>query len=215
VLAIPLAVCAALCNALTTIFQRLGVETAPPSAERGLKLIGYVIKRPIWYVGLAAMLGSFLFQATALGFGGLSVVQPLMVSELVFLVLILRVWFGIPLGWREAIGTVATVAGLAGFLALSNAGGGTTFPTTSGWVIVICACAGAVSICLACTRLGTSRGAEPRAGEADRDRGGRPGSDLPPRSRSRSARLLRRRRRSCSRRAFGRSFLTGSLTGSS
>lgn len=156
-LAIPLAVCAALCNALTTIFQRLGVETAPPSAERGLKLIGYVIKRPIWYVGLAAMLGSFLFQATALGFGGLSVVQPLMVSELVFLVLILRVWFGIPLGWREAIGTVATVAGLAGFLALSNAGGGTTFPTTSGWVIVICACAGAVSICLACTRLGTSR----------------------------------------------------------
>lgn len=156
-LAIPLAVCAALCNALTTIFQRLGVETAPESADRGLKLIRHVLRRPIWYVGFAAMLGSFFFQATALGFGGLTVVQPLMVSELVFLVLILRIWFGSPLGWREAVGTVMTVAGLAGFLAMSNAGGGTTFPTASGWIIVIAACAGAVAVCLLCTRLTSSR----------------------------------------------------------
>ena len=152
-LAIPLAVCAALCNALTTIFQRLGVETAPESAERGLKLLRHVMRRPIWYLGLAAMVGSFGFQATALGFGGLTVVQPLMVAELVFLVLILRVWFGSPLGWREATGTVLTVAGLASFLAMTNAGGGTTFPTTSGWIIVISVCAGAVGICVGCTRL--------------------------------------------------------------
>jgi hypothetical protein len=156
-LAIPLAVCAALCNALTTIFQRLGVETAPEEATRGLKLLRYVLRRPIWYVGFVAMLGSFAFQATALGFGGLTVVQPIMVSELVFLVVILRVWFGTPLGWREATGTVLTVAGLASFLALTNAGGGTTFPTASGWIIVVCTCAGAVAICLACTRLRTSR----------------------------------------------------------
>ena len=61
--AIPLAVCAALCNAITTIFERLGVETASASAGRGLKLLRYVMRRPIWYVGLAAMIGSFGFQA--------------------------------------------------------------------------------------------------------------------------------------------------------
>ncbi len=151
--AIPLAVCAALCNALTTIFQRLGVESAPEAQLRGLKLLGHVLRRPIWYVGLAAMIGSFVFQATALGFGSLSVVQPLMVTELVFLVVILRVWFGSPLGWREAIGTVLTVVGLAGFLAMSNTGGGTTFPTTSGWVIMTIACLASIAICVACTRL--------------------------------------------------------------
>ncbi len=153
--AIPLAVCAALCNALTTIFQRLGVETAPDAEGHGLKLIRHVLHRPIWYVGFAAMLGSFMLQAVALGFGGLSVVQPLMVTELVFLVVILRVWFGAPLGWREAVGTVLTVAGLAGFLAVSDAGGGTTIPSTSGWILVIAACSGAVLICLACTRFGS------------------------------------------------------------
>lgn len=154
---IPLAVLAALCNAITTIFERLGVETAPPEDGRGLKLLGYAMRRPIWWVGFAAMLGSFAFQTVALGFAELSVVQPLMVSELVFLVVILRVWFGVPLGWREAVGTVLTVAGLASFLALTNQGGGNTFPSTSGWVFVISACAGAVAVCIACTRLRGSR----------------------------------------------------------
>ncbi len=153
--AIPLAVCAALCNALTTVFQRLGVETAPDTRGRGLKLMAYVLRRPVWYVGFAAMIGSFVLQATALGFGTLSVVQPLMVTELVFLVVILRVWFGAFVGWREAIGTVLTVAGLAAFLAVSNAGGGTTIPSASGWIFVITACCGAVAICLACTRFGS------------------------------------------------------------
>jgi drug/metabolite transporter (DMT)-like permease len=152
VLAIPLAVCAALCNALTTIFQRLGVETAPDAHGRGLKLMRHVLRRPVWYLGFVAMLGSFLLQATALGFGSLSVVQPLMVTELVFLVVILRVWFGSSLGWSEAIGTVLTVVGLAGFLVMSNTGGGTSFPTTSGWVIVIAVCSASIAICVACTR---------------------------------------------------------------
>jgi hypothetical protein len=155
VTAIPLAVCAALCNALTTIFQRLGVETAPESQGRGLKLIGHVLRRPIWYVGLLAMIGSFGLQAAALGYGTLSVVQPLMVTELVFLVVILRVWFAAPLGWREAAGTVLTVAGLATFLAVSNAGGGTSIPTTGEWVLVVLTCCGAVAICVSCARVGS------------------------------------------------------------
>ena len=144
---------------MTTIFQRLGIETASASAPvakgRRRQLIQHVLRRPIWYAGLAAMIGSFGLQAVALGFAGLSVVQPLMVTELVFLVVILRVWFRHPLGWWEAVGTVLTVAGLAGFLAVSDAGGGTTLPSTSGWIIVIVAACGAIGICLACTRFGS------------------------------------------------------------
>jgi len=115
----------------------------------------HVLHRPIWYVGFAAMIGSFFLQAAALGFGTLSTVQPIMVTELVFLVVILRVWFGAPLGWREATGTVLTVAGLAGFLAMSNAGGGTTIPSKGGWIVVIGTCCGAILICLLCTRTGS------------------------------------------------------------
>ncbi len=101
----------------TTIFQRLGVETAPDAAASRPQAAASRAQASHLVRGFAAMIGSFLFQATALGFGSLSVVQPLMVTELVFLVVILRVSFGSPLGWREAVGTVLTVAGLASFLA--------------------------------------------------------------------------------------------------
>jgi hypothetical protein len=153
VVAIPLAICAALCNALTTIFQRLGLQTAPKERGHGLKLMHHAIRRPIWHVGLGLMVGSFVFQAVALGFGTLSVVQPLMVTELVFLVIILRGWFGAPLGWREAVGTLLTVLGLAGFLAISNAGGGTTIPSTVGWTILIVAVCAGVGVCVACAQF--------------------------------------------------------------
>ncbi|MHB1987051.1 MAG: DMT family transporter [Acidimicrobiales bacterium] len=143
-MAIVLALAAAMCNALATIFERMGVETAPVDAALHWRLVAHVLRRPIWFVGLAAMIGAFLFQAAALSQGGLTVVQPLLVTELLFLVIILRVWFGRPLGWREAIGTICTVAGLGLFLAVSNQGGGNEIPTGSDWALVTSVCAAGV-----------------------------------------------------------------------
>lgn len=154
-MAIVLALAAALFNALATIFERIGVETAPSDAAMRWKLVAHVLHRPIWFVGLLAMVGAFLFQASALAEGGLSLVQPLLVTELLFLVVILRVWFGRPLGWREAIGCVCTVAGLAVFLAVSDQGGGNVIPGRADWVFVVGACLGAVVISLALARGGT------------------------------------------------------------
>jgi drug/metabolite transporter (DMT)-like permease len=153
--AIALAICAALCNALTTIFQRLGVETAPDPAEHGLGLLWHAVRRPVWIFGLLMMVGSFGFQAAALGFGSLSVVQPLMPAELVFLVVILRVWFKRTLGVREALGTALTVGGLSCFLALSDAGGGNRIPTGAEWVLVTAVCGGALLACMAMARTGS------------------------------------------------------------
>jgi drug/metabolite transporter (DMT)-like permease len=152
--AIVLALAAALCNALATIFERIGVETAPADAAMRLKLVSHVLRRPIWFLGLLAMVGAFLFQTSALSEGGLTLVQPLLVTELLFLVVILRVWFGRPLGWREAVGCVATVAGLAVFLGVSNQGGGNVLPAASDWAEVI----GAITIGVVASVLLASRG---------------------------------------------------------
>ncbi len=153
--AIVLALAAALCNAMATILQRMGVESAPPDSELKLKLIRYVLGRPIWFAGFAAMVAAFLFQAGALGDGPLTIVQPLLVTELGFLVLILRVWFGWTLGWREAVGTVSLVAGLGTFLAVSNQGGGNSLPTKTEWILVVAACVGGIFLSLLMTRFGS------------------------------------------------------------
>jgi len=67
-----LALGAALANALTSIFQRMGVEKAPESATLRLRLIVYAVHKRVWLLGFALMIVSFLLQATALHLGRLS-----------------------------------------------------------------------------------------------------------------------------------------------
>ena len=154
-MAVVLALAASLCNALATIFERIGVETAPADATMRWKLMAHVLRRPTWWLGLLSMVGAFLFQVAALGQGGLTLVQPLLVSELIFLVIVLRIWFGRPRGWREATGVLLTVAGLATFLSVSNQGGGNLIPNSWGWVLMMIATVGAVAVCITLARFGS------------------------------------------------------------
>ncbi len=154
-MAVLLALAAAVCNALATIFERMGVESAPPDAAMRWKLMAHVLRKPVWLLGFASMVGAFGFQVAALGQGGLSIVQPLLVTELLFLVLILRVWFGKPVGWREAAGVSLTVVGLGTFLAVSNQGGGNEIPSTWGWLLMLIAASGAVVVAVSLARFGS------------------------------------------------------------
>ena len=77
-----------------------------------------------------------MLQAFALHVGRLSVVQPILTMELLFLVFILGTYFGYKVTAREWIGVTAIVLGLAGFLAFAVPGGGERVPTTVGWVVV-------------------------------------------------------------------------------
>jgi len=75
-----LALGAALANALTSVFQRKGVQAAPAGTTLRLSLITYALRRGIWLAGFALMIVSFLLQAVALHFGRLSEVQPILTT---------------------------------------------------------------------------------------------------------------------------------------
>ncbi len=119
-----LAVAAALSNALTSVFQRMGVEDAPEETTMRLSLMAHAIKRGIWLLGFAFMICSFLLQSFALHLGRLSVVQPILTMELLFLVAILGTYFRFQITYREWIGAGAIAFGLAGFLYFAAPGGG-------------------------------------------------------------------------------------------
>ncbi len=78
----------------------------------------------------------FVLQAGALRFGQLSSVQPIVTTELLFLVLILGVWFRYRLTWREWAGALAAAGGLAAFLVVAAPGGGSVVPTLRSWASV-------------------------------------------------------------------------------
>ena len=131
-----LAVGAAISNAVTTILQRMGVETAPSETRLRWGLVAHAIRRKVWLAGFGVMICGSLLQFVALHFGRLSAVQPILTLELPFLVVILGVWFGHKLSWREWMGAFMAAGGLATFLDLAQPSGGSQQPDVGDWVLV-------------------------------------------------------------------------------
>jgi drug/metabolite transporter (DMT)-like permease len=149
-----LATASAMANALTSIFQRMGVEDAPDDATLRLSLLTHALKRGVWLIGFAFMVGSFLSQAVALHLGDLSQVQPILTTELLFLIVILATWFRFRIGLREWLCCLAAAGGLAGFLVIAQPSGGHLVPTARGWFVVGCLCGGTVLAAVLLARRG-------------------------------------------------------------
>jgi drug/metabolite transporter (DMT)-like permease len=113
---VVLALAAALANAVASFLQRLGVEDAPRESAMSAGLITHMLRRPVWLLGFGCMGFGFLFQALALHGGTLAVVQPLITTEMLFVVLILWGWYGFQLRGRDWGFAALTVGGLATFL---------------------------------------------------------------------------------------------------
>ncbi len=139
-----LALSSGLANALTSILQRMGVEDAPEESTLKLSLLTHALTRGVWLLGFAFMVASFLLQAVALHIGSLSQVQPILTTELLFIVLLLATWFRFRVGLREWIACLAAAGGLAGFLIFAQPVGGNLVPSTREWIVVASSCGGAV-----------------------------------------------------------------------
>ncbi len=149
-----LAVAAALSNALTSVFQRMGVEDAPEESTMRLSLMAHAIRRGVWLMGFGFMVLSFLLQAFALHNGTLSVVQPILTMELLFLVAILGMYFRFSITVREWVGAGAIAVGLSGFLVFAAPGGGNDTPTDLGWIVVGSCTVGLIVLTVVATRRG-------------------------------------------------------------
>lgn len=153
-MAAALAALAAFSNALTTILQRLGVRDAPEEDTLHLRLIAYAIHKKVWLAGFGLMVASFLLQATALDFGDMTSVQPVLTLELPFLVVILAVWFRLHPRALDWAATVVAAGGLATFLLLAHPETGTRVPGLRNWGEVVFACLAGIVVTVALARVG-------------------------------------------------------------
>ena len=80
---IVLAIAAAVLFALGTVLLQKG-GMAEPAGGSTSGLLLRMARRPIWLAGIAADAAGFALQAVALTIGRLAVVQPLLVSSVVF-----------------------------------------------------------------------------------------------------------------------------------
>ncbi len=133
-LSVPLAVLAAIANALASVLQRKAARERPESESLSWRLVWSLLHRRVWFGGVASIIVGFLLQATALSHGQLSVVQPVLLLELPATLVLSSLVFDSRLGVREWAASVAMVAGLAGLLFfLSPSHGSTANATTLTW----------------------------------------------------------------------------------
>lgn len=84
VLAAALALLAAVVLAVGSVAQQRSASLVPDASARGFRLVRALSRRPLWWLGIGGDLGGYVLQAAALAVGSLLLVQPLLVTSLLF-----------------------------------------------------------------------------------------------------------------------------------
>jgi len=154
-LAIVFAVLSALSNACSAILQRLAVVDRTSKAKSLWRTAIDLVRQPIWLLGVAFLVGTFVFQALALYFGPLSVVQPVLVLELIF-TLGLRVFFlHDNIASRTWSAALMICLGLAAFLIVASPSEGNHVPNARQWIVAVSTRGAIVLVLLLLSRYGS------------------------------------------------------------
>jgi drug/metabolite transporter (DMT)-like permease len=132
-----LALGAAFLFALAAALQQKGALNLPEISLRHPESLARLVGQGMWLVGTLALLAGYLFQAAALDRGRLAIIQPLLVTTVVF---------ALPLGYfltrqhvgrREVIGATVILCGLALFALFGDPAGGRENAPGDEWAIAI------------------------------------------------------------------------------
>jgi drug/metabolite transporter (DMT)-like permease len=154
---VALALVAALLYALGTVLQqRAGMDEPGGGSDSGVLV--RMARRPVWLAGVGAAALGFVAQAIALSIGRLAIVQPVLVSSIVF---------SLPLGARitgqrvtkaDIGAAVLVVAALIAFLTIADPAGGRDDAPLGDWLVAGAVGAAIVApLFLAARRAGPAR----------------------------------------------------------
>ncbi len=118
------AVSAALCNAFGSVLQRKGARAQPVDEAMSIRLLWKLVRTRAWTGGIAFMLAGFGFQVAALSTGPISFVQPVLVAELGFTLVLSAMLLGARPHAREWTAVLGMNGGIALLLVALRPTGG-------------------------------------------------------------------------------------------
>jgi drug/metabolite transporter (DMT)-like permease len=139
------ALLAAFSNALNVVTQHVA-SIGDPERRKGWRFVRYLVANPLWLFGWLALAAAFVFQAIALHNGAISEVQPLLVTELVFALVLRWLWIHQSIRAVTWWAAAATCASLAVFLGMAEPSGGHAEATSGAWLSAVLATAGAAGL---------------------------------------------------------------------
>ena len=132
---ILLALASAMSSAVNLLTQRVSSRGGPSGSW--WRLAKYLLRQSLWLLGVGAAIAAFVLQALALRHGQLSVVQPLLVTELVLILVVRRIWLRQDIRGAAWGASALTCVGLVVFLLAAEPRGGHPQPTAHAWAEVL------------------------------------------------------------------------------
>jgi drug/metabolite transporter (DMT)-like permease len=137
-LASILALMAAFCFAAAATLQQKGALALGEPGDGGSSLL-WLAKSKWWLIGTGALLVGYLLQAIALDNGRLSIIQPLLVTTVVFALPMGYYLTDQVVGRREVIGAIVVVLGLALYAVFGDPAAGNDTAPNDEWLIALTA----------------------------------------------------------------------------
>jgi fumarate reductase subunit D len=141
-------------NALAVTLQHIA-STSDVGKSSGWKFVKYLLRNPLWLLGWLALCGSLIFQALALHFGPLSLVQPILVTELILALVLRQFWIRQSIRGVTWLAAVVTGVGLATFLVAASPHGGSFLPRSSAWTVPSIVCITVIALLIALAQRGS------------------------------------------------------------
>lgn len=149
------ALAAGACFASAGLLQQRAARTRTSDESLSPRLLGDLVRQPMWLGGITLAVLSYGFQALALANGPLSIVQPLIVMEVVFALPVSARLNHVRMGRRDWFGAVLVTGGLAAALWAARPTRGDPTAPFGAWLIVLIAVAAVVAAALLIGRRGT------------------------------------------------------------
>ena len=127
----------ALLYALAAVAQQRAAVAEPIEYSLRLRLLISLLHRPLWLAGLGCDVAAFLLQFWALDHGSLVLVQPLLVSGLLFALPLGALMSHERMGRNDWIGAALVVTGLAAFLIVAQPDRGSADAAPKVWVMLV------------------------------------------------------------------------------
>jgi drug/metabolite transporter (DMT)-like permease len=146
-LAVTFALLAALSAAVGMVVRQRAIQDQTGRESSDDAVVTSWVSRPLWWAGTVAAFAGYAFQAVALSYGSLLLVQPLIVTSLLFV---------LPLGARfsrqhvrpsDWFWSLILTVGLTVFVLVGRPADGVYRPSTAAWAIALTGAAVMVVVC--------------------------------------------------------------------
>ncbi len=147
-LAVFFALLAAIFMAVGIVVRQRATLDVPPEKGVSTVMLRTLLRRRVWWAGTGAAVAGFFFQALALGYGSLLLVQPVLVSALLFALPLSARMAGRRVKRAEWLWALVLTASLTVFVALAKTSAGDYDIPVALTVIVVAVCVGVVLACV-------------------------------------------------------------------